>query len=357
MHYRRPDGSPTSELDNFRQALRPVRRLYGTSSSLQFGPKALKAVCEHMIGLGRCRTNINKKISRIKSVFRWAVENELLSAEVDHALLAVRGLQRGRTNARESEPVKPAPEEQILAVKPFVSRQVWALIQLQLLSGARAGELVGLQGIDLKTSGDIWTVEPKDHKTAHLGYAKRIYFGPQAQEILREFLCNRPLDQHLFSAKGAADEHRAIRSSLRKTPLSCGNRSGTNVQDSPKRTPQSCYTVDSYGRAIERACAKAFPPPEMLARQKVNAFRGQRWESLPEWKSRLGPDGWAKLAAWRAANRWHPHQLRHNAATRIKREFGIEIARVILGHRSASVTEIYAELDDQKAINIMRKIG
>ena len=36
---------------------------------------------------------------------------------------------------------------------------------------------------------------------------------------------------------------------------------------------------------------------------------------------------------------------------------GIEIARVILGHRSASVTEIYAEMDDTKAKTIMRRIG
>jgi hypothetical protein len=77
IHYRRPDGTPTSELDNFRQALRPLRRLYGTSSPSQFGPKALKAVREHMAANGWCRANINKQVSRIKSVFRWAVENEL----------------------------------------------------------------------------------------------------------------------------------------------------------------------------------------------------------------------------------------------------------------------------------------
>jgi hypothetical protein len=113
VHYRRPDGSPTSELDNFRQALRPLRRLYGTSSSLKFGPQALKAVREHMISLDWCRTNINKQVSRINSMFRWAVENELVPARVHQALLAVRGLQRGRTTARESEPVVPVSEEQI----------------------------------------------------------------------------------------------------------------------------------------------------------------------------------------------------------------------------------------------------
>jgi integrase len=32
--------------------------------------------------------------------------------------------------------------------------------------------------------------------------------------------------------------------------------------------------------------------------------------------------------------------IRHNAATHLRKEFGIEVARIILGHRSASVTEI-----------------
>ncbi len=38
-------------------------------------------------------------------------------------------------------------------------------------------------------------------------------------------------------------------------------------------------------------------------------------------------------------------------------EFGIEAARIILGHRSAAVTESYAELDRSQAIEIAAKIG
>ena len=51
------------------------------------------------------------------------------------------------------------------------------------------------------------------------------------------------------------------------------------------------------------------------------------------------------------------HQLRHNAATFLRKEFGLEAARVILGHRSAAITEVYAELDHQKAVEAMLKIG
>ncbi|MCD4824637.1 MAG: hypothetical protein K8S55_08520 [Phycisphaerae bacterium] len=45
------------------------------------------------------------------------------------------------------------------------------------------------------------------------------------------------------------------------------------------------------------------------------------------------------------------------AATELRKEFGLEAARVILGHRSAAITEVYAEMDRQKAIDAMMKVG
>jgi hypothetical protein len=95
---RKPDGTPTTEVDNFRQVLRPLRHLYGATSAEQFSPKSLKALREYIIGLDWC----------------------------------------GSHDA-------------------------------------------------------IWTVEPDQHKTAHLGHSKRIYIGPQAQLIIQPYLHNRPL--------------------------------------------------------------------------------------------------------------------------------------------------------------------
>ncbi len=54
---------------------------------------------------------------------------------------------------------------------------------------------------------------------------------------------------------------------------------------------------------------------------------------------------------------WSPNQLRHNAATMLRKYFGIEAARVVLGHTSAAVTEIYAEVDERKAAEIMGQVG
>src|SRR5215217_4680849 len=40
QHYRHPDGSPTTEVENFRQALKLVRQLYGRTPAACFGPLA-----------------------------------------------------------------------------------------------------------------------------------------------------------------------------------------------------------------------------------------------------------------------------------------------------------------------------
>ncbi len=42
---------------------------------------------------------------------------------------------------------------------------------------------------------------------------------------------------------------------------------------------------------------------------------------------------------------WRPHQLRHSAATRLRREFGVDVAKAALGHASIGMTEVYAERD------------
>ena len=54
---------------------------------------------------------------------------------------------------------------------------------------------------------------------------------------------------------------------------------------------------------------------------------------------------------------WAPNRLRHNAATRLRKEYGAEIARIILGHANLSTTEIYAERDIESAARAMARFG
>lgn len=54
---------------------------------------------------------------------------------------------------------------------------------------------------------------------------------------------------------------------------------------------------------------------------------------------------------------WSPNQLRHNAGTEIRRQYGLEAAQVILGHSKADVTQVYAERDATLAREVMLNLG
>ena len=138
-HYRTPSGGPALELENLKDALRPVRRRYGTTAARAFGPKSLKAIRVALVGEGLARTTVNARVNRIRRVFKWAASEELIPAQIHEGLKSVEGLLEGQSGVRESAPVEPVPIDRIEAVLPFLSSPVAALIRLQLLTGCRAG--------------------------------------------------------------------------------------------------------------------------------------------------------------------------------------------------------------------------
>ena len=353
-YYVGPDGQPTGELDNYRVALRPLLKLYGTTPAAEFGPLALKAVREEMVRSGWARTNINRQVNRIRYVFKWATSQEFVPGSVWEGLRSLVGLRQGRSEARETEPVRPAPKLLIEAVKPFVSSQVWDLIQLQLLTGARAGELVKMRPVDIDTSADVWTYTPENHKTAHHGHKRTIYLGPRAQAVVGPYLAGRPTNAYLFSPAEAEGKRRERQHADRKTPLSCGNVPGSNRRTKPARQPGDYYSVASYRRAIARACELAFPPPETL---RPRVLANGRQESRQAYRKRLTKEEKAQLNRWRREHSWHPHRLRHSAATSIRKEYGLESSKLILGHKSMDTTQIYAEADQEKAREVIRRVG
>jgi integrase len=310
--YYRKSGSPTKEPSNIRLAVRPLLKLYGHTPAREFGPLALKAVREAMIEADICRSEVNRRVGRIVRLFKWAVENELVPASVHHGLKAVAWLRKGRSEARESEPVRPAPEAFVDAVRPHVSRQVWAMIQLQRFTGMRPGEVCQMRTCDLDTSGKAWVYTPGRHKTEHHDRERQIYIGPRAQAILQPWL-RTDLGGYLFQPRESMAERRALRRRDRKSKVQPSQES--RAKQSPKKTPGERYTSDSYRQSIQNACNKAGVP------------------------------------------HWHPHQLRHNAGTWLRKEFGLDTARIILGHSSPAVTALYAEQDREKAILVMEQVG
>ncbi len=328
--YYRKDGRPTSELDEYQQTIRYLRRLYGSTLARDFGPRGLKAARQAMIDADLCRGVVNRRANRLKRIFKWAVAEELIPPSVYHGLIAVEGLRRGRTEVRESEPIRPVTDAVVDATLPHLPVIVADMVRFQRFTGCRPAEVCILRPCDVDTSGEVWIYQPESHKTEHHGRQRLICIGPKAQDVLRPYLL-RDKTSYCFAPAESERKRRAEQHARRVTPLSCGNRPGTNRRRRPKRHPGNRYTADTYRRAVHRA-VKAINRKRQNGRQEGDP----PVELLP---------------------RWSPNQLRHAAATAIRKQFGLEAAQVALGHATADVSQIYAERDLTLAVEVMRKIG
>jgi len=337
-YYRRSDGTPTGELSNFRDSLRPLKKLYGVTPAKEFSPKKLKLVRQLMIKAGLARSTVNQRVGRIRHAFKWAESEEMIPAGIYHGLMTVDGLRKGRTNAKETDPVKPVADALVDAIEPHVSRQVWAMVQLQRLTGMRPGEVVIMRMCDLDTSGRVWAYTPRWHKTEHHEKGRVIQIGPKAQAILKPWL-KPELVAFLFSPAEARAERFATARARRKTKVQPSQRDRRKLK--AKRRPGERYTTHTFNFAIRRGCAKAFPHPEL---SKIRP--GDRT-----------PEQHDALKQWFREHSWHPNQLRHNAGTLLRREFDLDTARAVLGHSKADTTEIYAERDYALASRAIERVG
>lgn len=385
----RKTGQHTRSIDRVQTVVKILRETYGDTNAAQFGPLALQSIQQGLVEQGMSRRYVNHLTEVIKRVFKWGVSRERIPAAVYQALATVPGLRKGRTDAREPAPVLPVADEVIEATLPHLPAIVADMVCLQRLTGARPGEICHMRPVDVDRSGEIWAYRPESHKTAHRGRQRVIFIGPRAQEILRPYLL-RDAEAFCFSPRESSEQFRAAKRAARKTPLT-PSQAKRRPKRKPKKAPGECYTVPSYGRAIDRAADKAFgkvcgPLPAAKLLQLIEfgelgesdvVRHGNRglWKSVkasakllaaaeaqPAAKGRRAAaapavgqaDGWFYMTT---AHRWAPNQLRHSAGTEIRKRFGLEAAQVALGHSRADVTQIYAERDFSRAELIAREVG
>jgi integrase len=267
-----------------------------------------------------CRRQANLKVKRIRRMFKWAVENELVPAPVLQGLQAVAALKAGRSDARESKPVLPVSRAVVEDTLPIMRPMLADMVRLQLETGMRPGELVGMRACDIDMSGVVWLYRPAAHKTAHHGHERIVPIGPRGQEIVKRHL-TASLEDCLFSPRKLMDERAATLRACRKSKVQPSQKSRKKRR--PAKLPGNIYTTLSYGRAIAEAI-------------KRHNRKAPASEQIPH---------------------WHPHQLRHTRALELKREAGLDVARAVLGHRSPVITEHYATLDIAKGAEVMAKIG
>lgn len=396
----RSTGKPKAELSNIKHAMRVVRGLFGSRGThtqdllaSRFGPLKLKQCRQVLIDQGHTRTHVNDQVARIRRMFRWATENEIVPPAVFHGLQSVGGLKKGEAAVREGRKVPPVPMLHVEAVLPHVSRQVAAAIRLQLLTGARPGEILAMRPCDVERDGPhgCWTFRPQHHKTEHHGHDRIIFLGPKAQAILEPFL-TRDAEAWCFSPIEAERERNDAKMAARKCQPSRRYDPRKRRKVKPLVQPDEVYTVDSYRRAIERGVRAA--NAVTVRRAVAAALLAEVDNDIVRRRSaRLSPRvlvdavGQIKLDAEalvlllvaagldepeavkvvervekvvtkvEVMRRWTPHQLRHTAGTELRREFGVETAQVTLGHKNVNVTEVYAEKNLDAVARAIAKVG
>ena len=307
VHHYRKNSVPTSEVACQKLALRWLVRIHGQTRVAEFGPRRLKEVRKAMVEAGYVRNSINAHVGRIRRMFRWGVEEELVNVGIYESLKAVSGLQEGRSQARESVPVRPVFSEDVEATLSHLPETVADMVKLklQLLTGCRPGEICRIRPCDISSGStdSTWCYRPLSHKTQHHGHERRVYIGPNGQQILSRYMHRAP-DAYCFSPAESVRRQSMQNDDAHRAKNGCKLRKFNDH-----------YTKDSYNRCIRRACLKANVRP------------------------------------------WSPNQLRHARATTIRAEFGIEAAQVVLGHANPNTTLIYAETQFDQAAHIARKTG
>jgi len=365
QHYRHADGTPTSELADYRLSLRPLRAMYGATPAAEFGPRKLAAVRESMIRGGLSRKVINQRIDRLKRVFKWAAAEEQVPVTVYQSLRTLTGLRAGRSAARETDPVVPVPEVNYEGTLPVLPRVPRAMVEVLRWSGMRPGEVCRLTLDQIDRTDKVWVYRPGQHKTRHHGKVRVVPLGPKAQAAILAFLAGRlpappgatdfdyadPVARRvaadLFEEYGRPVDAALLRDLARPVALV-----GGSVIDPESRVFDPARDRAERHAAMRRA-RKTKVQPSQVCRKKRAAGR------VPGdvYTTRALAHAVAKACKKAGVPHWHPNQLRHLRATEVRQAYGLEAAQVLLGHARADITQVYAERDTALAVKVAGETG
>jgi integrase len=259
---------------------------------------------------GLAASTIRQRLGIVKRMVGWGVANEKLPGDALYRLQAVPRLKAGKKGPRPAKKVRAAPEAHIRAILPQLNPVVRAMVQIQDLTGARPGEIRSMTTGEIDRTVDPWLYRPAHHKTEVYEKDRVIPIGPKGQEVLKSWLKDDP-GAPIFSPVETMQGVRTTSYSPKRTD----RQRAARRKPQPKRRLKDMCSKGAYRWAIERACDKA------------------------------------------GVSRFTPNQIRHTAATRIRRLFGLEAAQTVLGHAKADVTQIYAERNLKLAEDIAMKIG
>ena len=299
-YYRGRDGKPTSMATNAVLAVRLFRDLYGNAAVSELTHADMLQLRDALVRSGVARTTVNRRLWCVKYMLAWALDEAIIPATVKAELTQVRGVKRGRTAAPERAPVRPVDDATISATVEHMTPNTADMVRVHRYTGMRPCELCALRWSLIDTSRTPWVyrVPPEVNKNdwrGELGRPRVVCIGPRARAILER---HKGDDDVPFSPIRAMAEYLEARRAARVTPIYGKPKEGKSAH--VPRVLGERWTTDAYTKTIRAACGKA------------------------------------KITPW-GANR-----LRHTFGTEVRREFGLEAARAVLGHTGGgSVTDVY----------------
>lgn len=242
-------------------------------------------------------TTINSYVGIVRAAFKYAVRKQWATYEQYESLGTVPGVRADHEGLQPVTHTVGIPLDRIRTIRPYLQPPPRAILDLQLLTGARPGVLfrltaemlvrggvvdlpkVGLINLD-ELPGEPWAYCPDKHKLAHKGKVSVILLGPEARAILDPFLVGRPADAPLFSPADAVQfmrakakaERAAWNEQVRAKQVELGVKAAAaagwtmrfqnrkKAVENPKRRPGGRYTRTSYRNAVIRACKAAGVP-------------------------------------------------------------------------------------------------
>jgi len=294
-----------------------------------FGPDELfnvqQALLNHSYDRGDkvkryTRRGVNDTVNWARKIWRWGMGRGMVTAEQVQGLEEVKPLRIGNSKAPDNTKRKRVTEKEFNKVFKQVGSVVGDMLKLIWHTGMRPNEVCSMRPYDiLRDDIECWLYIPgRDqspvgkHKTMRFEKIKVIPLAKESQEILKSRIKDFNSMDYIFNPQESVQEFLAKKAEERKTPLSCGNRPGTNRKDHAMIKPRDRYDHHTLRKACQRACLRA----------GVESFV--------------------------------PYDLRRSMATRARATLGKEAAKVLLGHASTSTTEIYLLEEVQEAMKVAK---
>ena len=297
-----------------------------------FGPDELfavqKALQDYRYGNGKrskryTRRGVNDTINWLRRIWKWGMGRSLVAAEQVQSLEEVKSLRIGSTEAPDNSKRNRVTEDEFQKVLSQLGSVVSDMLKLIWHTGMRPYEACNMRPCDILRDHELcWLYIPgRDqgpvgkHKTMRFNRVRVIPLAAECQGILNRRINDFESTDYIFSPTETVEELIQLKSEQRKTPMSCGNKPGSNIKEHPMIKPGEKYDHNTLRKACQRACKRA----------GVEMFT--------------------------------PYDLRRSLATRARASLGKEAAKALLGHTSTITTDIYLLDEVQEAMKVANQLA